>query len=106
MAAHGSDRIVLNEEDLRLFARLLLHVARQARDETSGQALVALTQVGISTALSTNQGTVSRALSKLVDGGALAVELAHVPGSTRRLKVYRLSLQGESIVRHIKNSMG
>jgi DNA-binding MarR family transcriptional regulator len=61
-----------------------------------------ITQAGIAQALRTSQSNVSHALVRLVDGGALRVERHHVRGRFQRVKVYLLTLEGEALVRHIR----
>jgi DNA-binding PadR family transcriptional regulator len=55
-------------------------------------------------ALRTSQGAVSNALRRLVYGGVLRVERVHVSGKLRRLKVYRLTPEGENLVRWIREN--
>jgi DNA-binding MarR family transcriptional regulator len=104
-AGAGPSDAVLSEEDLRIFARLLLHIGRQPRFGPLEQFPQSLTQGGMATTLRTTQAAVSNALGRLVDGGALRVERAHVRGKTQRLKVYQLTEQGEALVAHIRTSM-
>jgi DNA-binding MarR family transcriptional regulator len=101
----GSPDIVFGEQDLRMSARLLLHIGRQPRFEPMEQVPRSLTQEGMADALRAPQGTVSSSLTRLVDGGVLRVELGHVRGKLRRLKVYQLTDRGEAIVRHIRAGM-
>jgi DNA-binding MarR family transcriptional regulator len=101
----GPREVLLTEEDLRIFARLLLHIARQPRFAPLELVPPSLTQAGMAAALGTTQAAVSNALGRLVDGGALRVERGHVQGKFQRLKVYQLTDQGEALVRHIRSSM-
>ena len=89
-----------------MFARLLLHIARQPRFGPMEMVPPVLTQEGIAEALGATQGAVSGTLTRLVNGGALRVELGHVRGKFRRLKVYQLTDRGDEIVRHIREGMG
>lgn len=93
------------QEELRISARLLLHIARQPRPAPRETAPEALTQAGMAAALRTSQSAVSNALHRLVDGGALEVERSHVRRKMQRLKVYRLTSHGELLVRQILESM-
>jgi DNA-binding transcriptional ArsR family regulator len=92
-------------EELRISARILLHIARQPRVPPGETALESLTQAGMATALGASQPAVSNALKRLVDGGALRVERSHVRGLRQRLKVYQLTALGENLVRHIRSTM-
>ena len=94
------------EQELRISARLLLHLARQPRTPAEEIPPETLTQAGMALALGTSQAAVSNALTRLVDGGALQVERSHVRGQLLRLKVYRLTPRGEAIVRQIRKRFG
>ncbi|MCI4368790.1 MAG: MarR family transcriptional regulator [Thermoplasmata archaeon] len=91
---------------LRIFARILLHIARQPRFAPTETVPATLTQSGIAEALGASQGSVSNALKRLVDGGAVRVERTHVWRRMQRLKVYQLTERGESLVRQIRSGMG
>lgn len=89
-------------EELRTSARLLLHIARQPRPGPDDIPLETLTQAGMARTLGMSQGSVSGALKRLVDGGAVRVERSHVRHELLRLKVYTLTPQGEQLVREIR----
>ncbi len=91
--------------ELRISARLLLHISRQPRFEAGETVPDSLTQAGMAGALRTSQAAVSNALNRLVDGGALEVVRGHVRHKLQRLKVYRLTNHGEELVRQIRASM-
>jgi DNA-binding PadR family transcriptional regulator len=86
-------------------ARIVLHVARQPRFDRMERVPRTLTQEGIAELLAVPQGTVSSSLKRLVEGGILRVELGHVQGKLRRLKVYRLTDYGEFVAQHISTSI-
>jgi DNA-binding MarR family transcriptional regulator len=65
-----------------------------------------MTQAGMAAALHTSQAAVSNALRRLVDGGALWVERSHVRDRLIRVQVYRLTPQGEALVRQIRKRFG
>ncbi|MCI4341445.1 MAG: hypothetical protein L3K11_03620 [Thermoplasmata archaeon] len=94
------------EQELRISARLLLHIASQPRIPLAETAPASLTQAGMAEALESSQAAVSNALKRLVDGGALRVQRSHVRDQPKRLKVYQLTVLGENLVRHIRGSMG
>jgi DNA-binding PadR family transcriptional regulator len=94
------------EQELRTYGRLLLHIATQPRSAAGETAPESLTQAGMVKVLGASQAVVSYALKNLVDGGALSVERSHVPGRSRRVKVYQLTAVGEGLVRHIRSSVG
>lgn len=91
--------------ELRISARLLLHLARQPRFEVGEVVPTSLTQEGISAALGTSQPAVSNVLRRLVVGGAVEVRRHHVRGKFQRLKVYQLTPTGDGLVRQIRASM-
>jgi DNA-binding MarR family transcriptional regulator len=65
-----------------------------------------LTQAGMAQALGTSQPAVSKALKRLVDGGALRAERSHVRHRMQRSTVYQLTALGEDLVRHIREGVG
>jgi DNA-binding MarR family transcriptional regulator len=93
-------------EELQISARILLHLAQQPRFERGAVVPAALTQAGIAESLGSTQAAVSNALRRLVRGGVMEVELAHVRQQWKRLKVYRLTPEGERLARHIREQMG
>ncbi|MCI4368738.1 MAG: hypothetical protein L3K09_04165 [Thermoplasmata archaeon] len=97
---------MLTGAELRISARLLLHISRQPQFAPRETVPEALTQAGMAETLGVSQGAISSALTRLVDGGVLRVGLNHVRGRFKRLKVYQLTPEGMSIVRHIRASMG
>ena len=88
-----------------MFARVLLHVARQPRIAPMDPAVEPLTQAGIVAALGTSLANISHALKRLVDGGALQAQRSHVDGRRQRVKIYQLTGPGETLVRHIRDGM-
>jgi DNA-binding MarR family transcriptional regulator len=94
------------DPSLRIYARLLLHIARLPRFASTDTVPEALTQAGMAKALGTSQAVVSYALKHLVDGGALIVERRRVRNGLRRVLVYQLAAHGEELVRHIRGGMG
>jgi DNA-binding MarR family transcriptional regulator len=106
IAGVGPAGLEPTEQELRLFARVLLHIARQPRTEPTETATPSLTQAGLVSALGTSQANISHALRRLVDGGALQVGRGHVHGVSHRVKVYRLTREGETLALHIRTTMG
>jgi hypothetical protein len=93
-------------EELQISARILLHLLRQPRFERGAVVPAALTQAGIAGSVGSTQAAVSNALRRLVRGGVMEVELAHVRQRWKRLKVYRLTAEGERLARHIQQQIG
>ena len=94
-----------SREELRISARILLHLSRQPRFDPREAHPPTVTQEGIAKALGATQPAVSNALRRLVDGGAVRVERSHVLRKLARLKVYQLTPHGESLARQIRQSM-
>jgi hypothetical protein len=99
VAGYGAEAFQPTIHDLRISARVLLHISRQPRISSDGAPQESLTQTGIARALGTSQGAVSNVLRRLVLGGLLEVQRAHVPRRMRRIKVYQLTVKGEDAVR-------
>jgi hypothetical protein len=101
----ASPRIDAAGQELRLFARVLLHIAAEPGIGSTEDAPESLTQSGIAEALGTNVANVSHALRRLQDGGAVRVQKSHVQGRGQRVKVYGLTEQGQDVVSHIREGM-
>jgi DNA-binding PadR family transcriptional regulator len=56
----------------------------------------------MSEVLGVGRGALSNALKRLCDGGVMEVETSHVRGSSRRVKVYRLTSEGERVVQELR----
>ncbi len=95
----------LSWQEYRLGARILLHLARLPRISTGETSPEALTQSGIANWLGTSRTAVTQALQSLEDGGAVRGLRGHVQNRRRRVKVYQLTPEGESLVRHIQDGM-
>jgi DNA-binding MarR family transcriptional regulator len=93
-------------QELRISARLLLHLERQPRTAPSEIPPDSMTQAGMARALGTSQAAVSNALNRLVDGGAVWVEKSHVRERFVRLKVYHLTSLGEELARELRQRFG
>jgi DNA-binding MarR family transcriptional regulator len=101
--------LVLNRPDppvdalgpTRLSQRVLIHIAREGTGPIGGAVPHRLCQEGIAEALGVTQGALSGVLRRLVAGGALVSEKAHVQGHDRRLKVNLLAPRGREIVRRL-----
>ena len=90
-------------EDARSLAeRILVHLYWYGRSNIDGLARADSSQAGMARRLGVDQSSVSKALGRLVDVGALKVELQHVPGAPRRLKTYQLTGRGEAVARRIR----
>jgi len=91
-------------EDLQISARLLLYIAELPRLGPMEATPESLTQTGMANALGTSRGSVSNALTRLVDGGALEVRLSYTSRLQRR-KIYQLTPLGEHLLRLIQDSI-
>jgi hypothetical protein len=94
------------EAELKISARLLLHISRQPRFAPLELVPDSLTQSGMATALRSTQAGVAHALGRLVLAGLLEVRKAPVRGRSQRVKVYELTPRGEALVAHIRAGMG
>ena len=61
------------------------------------------TQSGIAQAFGLRQNHVSNIVRRLVAAGVLTVQTTHVPGFSRRVKVYQLTPLGDSLARRIEH---
>ncbi len=89
-------------DPLGLAYRILLHIARQGRYGPDEVPPRALSQAGIVEALGVTQGAIVGALQEFVAAEILSVERDHVRGTDRRVKVYRLTLEGERLVHELR----
>ena len=92
-----------HREHVRTSFRVLLHIQRQGRFGPNDIPPWSLSQGGMVEALGITQGALTGALNRLVAAGILEVERSHVRGHDRRVKVYRLTSQGELLVRDLRN---
>ncbi len=99
----GSDAAPTAARDRRRTSELvLLHLARWGPLRPDQIAEPERSQAGIGESLGLPQNVVSPVLRRLVAAGILEVGLRHVAGRPRRLKVYALSPQGESLARDLR----
>jgi DNA-binding MarR family transcriptional regulator len=92
-------------EQTRLAIRLVLHLARYGTPREDGSGKPEATQEGISMALSTTQGAVSKILSRLAAAGALRYEHRRVEARGRRVRVYGLTRRGELLAAEVRQSL-
>jgi DNA-binding MarR family transcriptional regulator len=90
------------EDSQSLSERILVHLYWYGRSNVDGVARADASQAGMARRLGVAQNSLSKALRRLVDAGALIVELQHVPGAPRRLKTYALTSRGEAVARRIR----
>jgi len=102
----GTINLRPTREEIRISARLLIHIANAPRPEPDDLPPESLTQTGMAKSLGVSQGAVSNALGRLVAGGLVQVERARIRGRLYRAKVYHLTLQGEELVRRIREGAG
>jgi PKD repeat protein len=91
------------EDTKSLSERILVHLYWYGRSNIDGVARADASQAGMARRLGVAQNSLSKALRRLVDAGALRVELQHVPGAPRRLKTYALTARGEAVARRIRS---
>jgi PKD repeat protein len=90
-----------SEGSRRLSEQILVHLYWSGPPTADGVAPVAASQNGMARELGVTQNAVSKAAQRLVDSGAVTVELRHVPGAPRRLKTYQLTERGQRIARSL-----
>ena len=90
----------------RLSERILVHLYWYGRSTAEGVAPPDASQSGMARRLGVAQNSLSKALGRLMDAGAVSVQLRHVPGAPRRLKTYTLTPRGEAIARSIRAQAG
>lgn len=98
--ADGADPA--GSETLRTSYRILLHLARQGRYGPDEIPPKAFSQAGMVEATGLTQGAIVGILQRFVAAGVLSVERGHVHGIDRRVKIYRLTDVGETVVREIR----
>jgi DNA-binding MarR family transcriptional regulator len=81
---------------------VIVHLASLGRLGNDEVARRGYTQQGIVDALGIPQGTVAKVLDRLEAADVVEVDLRHVSGEPRRLKVYRLTALGESVARDVR----
>jgi hypothetical protein len=94
------------DESRRLSERILIHLLWYGRRGDEGAARFEASQQGMARALGSGQNTISKALSRLIDAGAVRVEVQHVPGAPRRVKTYSLTSRGEAVARSLTRGPG
>jgi DNA-binding MarR family transcriptional regulator len=92
-------------QELKISARVILHIAQQPRVDPHELAPESLTQAGMAEALGSSQAAISHTLNRLTYGGLLEVRTGHVEGRRQRVKVYQLTQQGNAVASHIRKSM-
>jgi DNA-binding transcriptional ArsR family regulator len=95
-----------NGEQVRLSLRLVVQLSWVGPPGEDGDARKESTQEGLSQALSVTQGAVSKVLRRLVAAEIVCRERRHVRGVDRRVRVYFLSRQGETLAREIRDRFG
>lgn len=91
----------------QLALRLIRYLATHPSALGDGSdPLRAHTQGALAAELGVTRGAVSKVLRRLDAAGIVASESAHVPGSGRRMRVYRLTSRGERIGRALDQRTG
>lgn len=88
--------------DVNSAGRVILHLASLGWLSPHEVARFGYTQGGMIQALDIRQGTLAKVLSRLVAARVIEVDLRHVQGQARRLKVYRLTNMGEAVARNLR----
>jgi hypothetical protein len=88
--------------EVLLSERIVLHLDRQGRLGPDDVARPGHTQRGMVQALGSPQSTISRALKGLLLTNVIEAQRRHVPGEMRRVLVYTLTAQGESLARELR----
>jgi PKD repeat protein/DNA-binding MarR family transcriptional regulator len=89
-------------EGLRVSQRIVLHLGRQGALHDYDVATIGYTQAGMAAALGVRQNALTNVLTRLMAAEILRVELRHVSGQPRRLKVYSLTGRGEALARDLR----
>ncbi|MCI4351065.1 MAG: PKD domain-containing protein [Thermoplasmata archaeon] len=90
-------------EGLRVSQRIVLHLAGQGALRADDVATLAFTQSGMAAALGIRQNALTNVLRRLLAAGVLTVDVRHVTGQPRRLKVYALTARGEALARDLRS---
>jgi tetratricopeptide (TPR) repeat protein len=91
---------------LSLSQKVIAHIAHQPRVRESELSPGSLTQTGMSRDLNRPQGVVAKVLHRLESAGLTRVEVRHVRGGSRRVKVYQLTPQGEALANELRDRSG
>jgi tetratricopeptide (TPR) repeat protein/DNA-binding MarR family transcriptional regulator len=87
---------------LSLSQKVVSHIAHQPRVRENELSPGSLTQAGMSRDLNRPQGVVAKVLHRLESAGLTRVEVRHVRGGSRRVKVYQLTPQGEALANELR----
>ncbi len=87
---------------VRLSHRIVVHLAGQGTLSAYDVAPIGRTQAGMASALGVRQNALTNVLRRLAAAGVVEVDLRHVVGQPRRLKVYRLTPRGELLARELR----
>jgi DNA-binding MarR family transcriptional regulator len=93
-------------EALRVSERIVLHLAAQGALRSEEVAPVGFSQGGMAEAIGIRQNALTNVLRRLEAAGILTVDVRHVAGKPRRMKVYRLTNRGESLARDLRRRGG
>ncbi len=89
------------EQRTYLTIRIVEHLARFGHPHEDGAGRPEATQKGMAQSLSTSQGAISWILIRLLAAQAVRSQLRHVPGVSRRVRVYALTRRGELLAQEI-----
>ncbi|MDE1820194.1 MAG: PKD domain-containing protein [Euryarchaeota archaeon] len=91
-----------SRDALRVSERVVVHLALQGALHADDVAPVAFTQQGMAETLGVRQNALTNVLRRLEAGGILLVDVRHVRGRPRRMKVYRLTGRGEALAKELR----
>ncbi len=91
-------------EGIGLAARVILHLARLERLRPNDVARLDYTQQGMVAVFAVRQSSLGRVLQLLEAGDLVTVERRYVADAQRRMKVYRLTVLGQSTSRNLQRN--
>jgi hypothetical protein len=94
------------EERVRLSIRVVVLLDHWGPPGDNGSSRRETTQQGLAEALAVTQGALSKVLNRLVAAGMVRTDRRHVAGLSRRVRVYSLTRDGETLAREIRGRFG
>jgi hypothetical protein len=94
------------EERVRLSIKVVVILDHWRPTDNNGSARREMTQQGLAVTLSVTQGAISKVLNRLVAADMVRTDRRHVAGLARRVRVYSLTRDGETLAREIRGRFG
>jgi hypothetical protein len=94
------------EERVRLSIKVVVLLDHWGPPDDNGSARREMTQQGLAETLSVTQGAISKVLNRLVAADVVRADRRHVAGLARRVRVYSLTRDGETLAREIRSQFG